>query len=120
MKRTTEEIDRHVGAKLRILREANGFSQASLANRVGLTFQQIQKYEHGKNRVSASRLWQFCEELHVTPNDFFEGLDNKVLAHQESIPPRVVKTAWHLHQLRDSGVKNSMLELIRHCKSGGA
>lgn len=76
---STEEIDRHVGARLRMLRNQSGMSQAVLARKVGLTFQQIQKYETGVNRISASKLWQFCNVLEVVPNDFYIGLDNRLL-----------------------------------------
>jgi len=120
MNLTTQEIDRHVGAKLRFLREANGLSQACLANKVGVTSQQIQKYEHGSNRISASKLWQFCDSFHVTPNDFFDGLENSTSKNQTPIPRKVAETAMHLHQLPDSGIKQNMLELIRLCKSGNA
>ena len=77
---TTEEIDRHVGARLRMLRNQSGMSQAVLARKVGLTFQQIQKYETGVNRISASKLWQFCDVLDAVPNDFYIGLDNLMVS----------------------------------------
>jgi len=75
MKPTTEEIDHLVGSRLRYLREERGITQAQLASEVGITFQQIQKYERGNNRISASKLWLFCNIFNVLPNDFFEGLD---------------------------------------------
>jgi len=54
-----------------------GMTQQQLAERVGIKFQQIQKYETGMNRVSASRLWDIAEALDVSVSFFFEGLDNK-------------------------------------------
>jgi transcriptional regulator with XRE-family HTH domain len=63
-------IDEHVGQRLRQRRTIVGISQEKLAELVGITFQQIQKYENGANRISASRLFQFSQLLEV-PVDFF-------------------------------------------------
>jgi len=73
--RTATEVDAFVGAQLKILRKSAGFSQTSLANKVGVTFQQIQKYERGMNRIGASRLWEFCKIFDVVPGRFFEGVE---------------------------------------------
>lgn len=67
-------IDEHVGMRLRQLRKASGFSQGALAQKLDLTFQQIQKYEKGSNRVSASKLYQAASCLNVPIQAFFEGL----------------------------------------------
>jgi transcriptional regulator with XRE-family HTH domain len=67
--------DAHVGARVRERRVMLGMSQEKLGEAVTLTFQQIQKYERGSNRISASRLWQFSEVLGVKPEYFFEGLE---------------------------------------------
>jgi transcriptional regulator with XRE-family HTH domain len=68
------DVDTHVGRQLRVRRSLMGLTQESVAQATGLTFQQIQKYEQGKNRISASRLLQFCTLLNVEPNYFFESL----------------------------------------------
>jgi len=120
MRLTAEEIDHRVGAKLRFLREANGLTQAQLANAAGITFQQIQKYEHGSNRISASKLWQFCNVLSVEPNEFFDGLDEEIPGRDKQISRKVAETAWHLNQLKDGEVKRNMMELILLCESGNA
>jgi len=73
--RTATEVDAFVGAQLKILRKSAGFSQTGLANKVGVTFQQIQKYERGMNRIGASRLWEFCKIFDVIPGRFFEGVE---------------------------------------------
>jgi len=65
--------DRHVGGRIRLRRQMLGMSQQSLGEAVGLTFQQIQKYEKGANRVGASRLQQIAETLGYQPAWFFEG-----------------------------------------------
>jgi transcriptional regulator with XRE-family HTH domain len=64
-------VDRHVGASIRARRKALGLSQAELGRRVGITFQQIQKYERGTNRVSASTLYEIAEVLSTPVPDFF-------------------------------------------------
>ena len=68
------EVDGLVGQRLRQRRTLLGVSQERLAESVGLTFQQIQKYEKGTNRISASRLYQLCNVLEVPVSYFFEGL----------------------------------------------
>ena len=73
--RTATEVDAFVGAQLKILRKNAGYSQTGLANKVGVTFQQIQKYERGMNRIGASRLWEFCKIFDVIPGRFFEGVE---------------------------------------------
>ncbi len=67
-------VDAHIGQKIRARRNLLGLSQTELADTAGITFQQIQKYEKGVNRVGASRLQQFSEALGVPPSYFFEGL----------------------------------------------
>lgn len=73
--RTATEVDAYVGAQLKQLRKAADYSQTDLANKVGVTFQQIQKYERGTNRIGASRLWELCKVFDVAPSRFFDGVD---------------------------------------------
>jgi transcriptional regulator with XRE-family HTH domain len=67
-------VDIHVGKRIRHRRWMVGTTQQQLAEKVGIKFQQIQKYETGMNRVSASRLWDIAEALEVPVAHFFEGL----------------------------------------------
>ena len=69
-------VDVHVGKRIRHRRWLVGMTQQQLAERVGIKFQQIQKYETGANRVSASRLWDIADALDVEVSFFFEGLEN--------------------------------------------
>lgn len=71
----THPVDVHVGKRVRHRRWLVGMTQQQLAERVGIKFQQIQKYETGANRVSASRLWDIADALDVPVNFFFEGLE---------------------------------------------
>jgi transcriptional regulator with XRE-family HTH domain len=68
-------IDIHVGARIRAQRVLRGLTQSELAKLVGISFQSVQKYELGENRVSASRLYEFARALSVAPQHFFEGLE---------------------------------------------
>ncbi|MDW3183584.1 helix-turn-helix transcriptional regulator [Roseobacter sp.] len=81
-------VDVHVGKRIRQRRWLVGMTQQKLAECVGIKFQQIQKYETGANRVSASRLWDIADALEVDVAFFFEGLksDAENAAEQDSIP----------------------------------
>jgi len=72
--RSATPVDVHVGQRLKTLRRERNLSQTALGNHVNVTFQQIQKYEKGVNRISVSRLWSFCECFDIGPDYFFEGL----------------------------------------------
>jgi len=69
-------VDAHVGKRIRHRRWMVGMTQQQLADKVGIKFQQIQKYETGMNRVSASRLWDIADALGVQIAFFFEGLND--------------------------------------------
>jgi transcriptional regulator with XRE-family HTH domain len=73
VKNPPRPVDTHVGSRIRLRRKMIGMSQETLAGRIGLTFQQVQKYERGTNRVGASRLQQIADALETTPAWFFEG-----------------------------------------------
>ncbi|WP_428926076.1 helix-turn-helix domain-containing protein [Marinibacterium sp. SX1] len=72
----THPVDVHVGKRVRHRRWLIGMTQQQLAERVGIKFQQIQKYETGANRISASRLWDIADALEVPVSFFFEGLQD--------------------------------------------
>ena len=72
-------VDVHVGNRMRIRRTILGYSQQYIAHRLGITFQQIQKYEKGENRVGASRLWDISKVLKVKMDYFFEDMPKETL-----------------------------------------
>ncbi len=74
MKKSPNPIDRHVGSRVRMRRVLMGMSQEKLGGALSLTFQQVQKYEKGTNRIGASRLQQISEVLSVPPAFFFEDM----------------------------------------------
>lgn len=76
IKKTPNPIDLHVGSRVRMRRILVGMSQEKLGEALGLTFQQVQKYEKGTNRIGASRLQQISKTLNVPPSFFFDGSPN--------------------------------------------
>lgn len=84
----THPVDVHVGKRIRHRRWLVGMTQQQLAEKVGIKFQQIQKYETGANRVSASRLWDIADSLDVPVSFFFEGLETNQSAEdaQDAVP----------------------------------
>ncbi|RMD89206.1 MAG: XRE family transcriptional regulator [Alphaproteobacteria bacterium] len=79
-------VDVHVGKRVRQRRWMIGMTQQQLGEKVGIKFQQIQKYETGMNRISASRLWDIAEALGVPVSFFFEGLEGRADAGQSDLP----------------------------------
>lgn len=70
-------VDLYVGRRIKLLRKQSHITQKNLADRLGITFQQIQKYEKGLNRLPASRMLSICMALNITPNDLFRDLLSK-------------------------------------------
>ena len=71
------DIDRHVASKLRKFRSEAGMSQAKLAESIGISFQQIQKYESVKNKISIKRLFEFSQVLQISIAAFFDGVGHE-------------------------------------------
>ncbi|MCE2927690.1 MAG: helix-turn-helix transcriptional regulator [Rickettsiales bacterium] len=70
-----QDVDAHVGKRLRLRRTMMGLSQEAVAKAVGITFQQVQKYEKGSNAMNASRLYEFARFMNVPVAYFFDGLE---------------------------------------------
>lgn len=81
-KTTPHPVDLHVGRAIRQQRTLQGMSMEALAGKVDLTYQQIQKYEKGANRVSASMMWKFAQALGVPVTSFFDGLPDEPAKRQ--------------------------------------
>ncbi|HZB91632.1 MAG TPA: helix-turn-helix transcriptional regulator [Stellaceae bacterium] len=82
-------IDVYVGSRIRLQRIMRGLTQSELAKLVGISFQSVQKYERGENRVSASRLHEFAAALGVNEQFFFDGLEGEGAAPAETPEPSV-------------------------------
>jgi transcriptional regulator with XRE-family HTH domain len=81
-------VDVHVGKRVRHRRWMVGMTQQQLGDIVGIKFQQIQKYETGMNRISASRLWDIAQALGVSISFFFEGFEGEEIAAESREPAR--------------------------------
>jgi transcriptional regulator with XRE-family HTH domain len=100
-------IDAHVGARVRLRRTLLGMSQERLGEAIGLTFQQVQKYERGANRIGASRLYELSRVLDVPVSFFFDDMPNDLPANRHQAPtPAAEKES-------DPLAKRETLELVR-------
>ncbi|MGO7989928.1 helix-turn-helix domain-containing protein [Rhizobium leguminosarum] len=80
--KTANAIDSYVGARIKMRRQLLGMSQERLGEQIGVTFQQVQKYEKGINRIGASRLQRIAEVLQTSPSFFFEQKNSEPLTLQ--------------------------------------
>lgn len=109
------EIDRIVGGRIRALRLASEMTQGDLADRVGVKFQQIQKYEKGTNRVSASRLVMIASVLKAPVAAFFEGAvpPDASSGHADDGDETCTRDALSSYALLDGSQKKAVLAVIR-------
>jgi len=103
-------VDVHLGKRIRLRRMMLGLSQEELGNTVGLTFQQIQKYEYGINRVSTSRLWDIARVLNCSPSYFFEEMPGEAAALS---PCHVTSESPDFEGQEDVSAKRESLTLVR-------
>ncbi len=126
--RRPRDVDVHVGARLRLCRKLLGMSQARLGEAVGLTFQQIQKYERGTNRIGAGRLYQFGEVLDVPVTFFFDNMPAQITFRlQRSTKAKKGVTAdvsdegealelvRAYYKIEDSALRNDIRSLMKAC-----
>ncbi len=104
-------VDVHVGARLRVRRTLLGMSQTTLGEAIGLTFQQVQKYERGANRISASRLFALSRTLDVSVEFFFDDMPTAVAASSPAQRRRKAKAPPSYEP--DPMTKRETLELVR-------
>lgn len=117
-----EAIEHNIGKQLKMLRIAQKTSQKDLAEKMGITYQQVQKYENGLNRISVSRLWQFCKIFDVSPNYLFESIlsepiDDKSTAN---LIPNTVATSQDIKMmLAFKNIENSdkRVLIIKLCEA---
>ncbi|GGA13546.1 helix-turn-helix domain-containing protein [Neptunicoccus cionae] len=108
-------VDVHVGTKIRLTRASRGISQQKLSEMLGISFQQLQKYERGINRISASRLWEVSQALGVQISYFFDGADGGEGQEIEEISTRTIELATQINQIPNEAVKNQIVGLIKAC-----
>jgi transcriptional regulator with XRE-family HTH domain len=124
--RLPNPVDLHVGSRIRLRRKILGVSQERLADALGLTFQQVQKYERGANRVSASKLYEIAATLQTQIAYFFEGLaDPSAVPEGEVAPgaerfvqdflmtPEGLELAGLFPKITRARVRRRVLDLVR-------
>lgn len=102
-------IDVHVGARVRLRRTLLGMSQEKLGEAIGLTFQQVQKYERGFNRISASRLFKLSQVLDVPVSFFLDDMDEATANADPADTPETTSASSE----KDPMAKRETLELVR-------
>jgi len=109
----TQDIDRHVGARIRERRIMLGLTQQQLADLIGVTYQQAHKYERGINRVSAGRLFEVAQVLGVPVSYFFDGLEQ---GSERGISPRermCLELARNFAQIPNERHQEALSQLAR-------
>lgn len=111
-----KNVDRHVGHRIRDRRAEMGLTQQELAKSLGLSYQQVQKYETGANRVSAGRLYEMAQRLEVEVSSFFDGLEPTVLAKPMEHGGRnrpIIGLARHFADIDDAELRGAITSLIK-------
>ena len=109
-------VDAHVGRRLRLRRTLLGISQEELGKAVGLTFQQVQKYEHGANRIGASRLWEISRALGCSVSYFYESISEDAAGASPrnlSRPDLEMSFCAERGQINEFTCSRETLELVR-------
>ncbi len=128
-------IDVHVGARVRLRRKLLGLTQTGLGNALGLTFQQVQKYESGRNRIGSSRLFKLSQMFDVSVNHFFEDIPTATAARlpgkgrgrakkpsRYELDPMVKRETLELvhayYKIEDANVRRRLYQLIKGVATG--
>ncbi len=114
-------VDVHVGGLVRQRRTLLGMSQEKLGDALGLTFQQVQKYERGTNRISASRLYHLSLIFGVPVSEFFEGLEDKTLRRSRDdvmLKIETLKFVRAYYRIRDPELRGALQAMIKAMGKG--
>lgn len=113
------EIDRHVGDRIRRRRVMLGLTQEQLGEALGISYQQIQKYETGANRVSAGRLFMISQILEVGIATLFDGLGEEVERDASNTSRHVIELVRAFSKISDEKVRSSVMSLVRTLSDRG-
>ena len=131
IQRSPNPVDLHVGGRVRMRRKILGVSQEKLAEALGLTFQQVQKYERGANRISASKLYEIACFLSAPIAYFFEGLSDpesenpdgvnesgqEQFVHEFIMTNEGIEMAAMFPKIRETRVRRRLLELVKELQT---
>ena len=114
-------IDTYIGQRMRFLRELSGQTQSELAAKLGISSQQMQKYETGKCRIRAERLWHISRILETNINFFFENIEQTAGKKQIVLEKDNKRQAVHLlgdyHQIKDERISRAVCVLVSALKN---
>lgn len=125
--RASDAVDAHVGSRVRLRRTLMGLSQTNLADKLGLTFQQVQKYERGHNRIGAGRLFKVSQVLDVPVSFFYDDMGEEA-ARTAQIPIRrdmdntdpnqmskreTLELVRAYYRIKDTKVRKAIFELVK-------
>ena len=125
---TRDELDAEIGRRVREARLVRGMSQTELGEALGITFQQIQKYERGLNRIGSGRLFKISQVLRLPVTYFYDGLEEAgraapaaglAPAADEPLASKTIRVARLLNDLPDGEIKESVFKLIRSFSRAG-
>ena len=108
-------VDIYVGQKLRMRRKMLGLSQNQLGKKIGVTFQQIQKYEKGINRMGSSRLHEIATILLLPISYFFDGYDENPIEEDKQL----IKLCKHFLKIKEKGLQDSVINLAKSLEGKG-
>ncbi len=112
------EVDVQIGKTIKKIRILNGYSQEHVANEMNITFQQIQKYERGTNRISASRMYALSKILDVGIQEFFMGLDANNTSNAsealESADVKTLKLLMKFNKIDNPKIKKLIISLLKN------
>lgn len=114
-----DKIERHVGTQIKMLRIAQKMSQKDLAQKMGITYQQVQKFESGLNRIAIGRLWQICKIFEISPNYLFDDIlanSPKSDKIEDMIPSNLatsqdIKLILAFKKIKDGDTRNLAIKL---------
>jgi transcriptional regulator with XRE-family HTH domain len=121
--RLSRRIDDHVGTRIRLRRTLLGMTQEQLASALSISYQQIQKYETGANRVSAGRLFEIGQRLGVEVSYFFEGIDPTIIAKALPHGGRnriAIDLVRNFLEITDENQRAALANLVKTLKTSGA
>ena len=111
------EADREIGSRIAAVRAAQGLSQTTLGHAIGVSFQQVQKYEKGRNRIGDSRRKRIADQLKVPVETFFAGSkennDRKAVVSAVFNDPKVVELAFAFTCIADQTTRDSVLLIVK-------
>ncbi len=115
----SHRVGEHVGERIRIRRSEMGLTQEELARPLAISYQQVQKYETGANRISAGRLYEIALKLTTDVSYFFEGFDSDRVAGQMAHGGHnraAIELVRNFHEIKDENLRSAVTNLLKALK----